>query len=196
MTDDLCLLDAHTCSSPPGERGASRAPSPLLGPAPPAPAPSLHIRASRALHAPPRPGVPDVRGGGPAGTPALRVANASVTCRQSPWRRSPRPVSCPGPGWGVWRKDSQNPSSRPESRSYLVTTTSRSGERGGRRGSRAPQVAYACAARPLCARATYLSAHARYDQLAPRRHFPESMLLGALGHPLSQIFAIVFRLCP
>lgn len=59
-----------------------------------------------------------------------------------------------------------------------------------------PQAAYACAARP--------SAHAllapvrrrALNYLAPRRHRPKSMLRVAPGDPLSQIFAVVFRLGP
>lgn len=204
MTDDLCLLGAHTCSSPPGEKGASRRTLAPLGPR----TSGFHLRARPAPHhrsaselparfTPPATGRPGrAKGRNPLGPRRSGQQNPGVTCRQSPWRWRPWPISCPGPGWGVWRKDSQNPSSGPECRSYLVTTPGGSGEGRGRRGSPTPQAAYACAARPLCARAPGPSAHARSDQLALRRHRPACRLLVALGDPLSQIVAIVFRLGP
>lgn len=155
------------------------------------------VRASRALHDPAtgRPG--HARGRNLLGRRRSGQQNTGVTCRRSPRRRCPWPVSCPGLGWGVWRKDSQNPSSRPESRSYRVTTTGGSGERRGRRGSPSP-------AGGLRMRRPAPSAHALLAPVrrralinsAPRRHHPQSMLLVAPGDPLSQIFVIVFRLGP
>lgn len=134
---------------------------------PPAPEGPLHVRLSRwpwrphALPAAPR-GVAQTWPGGLQTEPRRgtqlrplrpRHEKTGITFRHSPW-----PVFCRGPGWGGWRKDSQNPSSSGEPDSYRVTTTAWGGgtqRRAQGRGplrARAPRPAHAPPPAPLCAR--------------------------------------------